>query len=812
MASFIVTTLADENDAGATAASPGGSGLSLREALALTNANSDADTITFDPSLDGATLVLTQLSLRIDEDVTIDGDIDHDGKADITISGNHATRLFTVLSGTSTLTALTMRDGGYAASVHIGGAIAIGSGADLTVLNSTLADNSTGMGGAIYNAGNTRVINSTLSGNSAMSDGGAILHQSGTLSLINATLSGNKAATLGGAIAGYAGVTLDNTTVAGNRSGLAGGGIATFGAGGLTITNSIVAANEAFGHGNVVGSLLYRGLNIVGFGNDMDAGDNVINAPDIAALFALTALNPHTGVLSGVLRDNGGPIQTIAIRSGGAATYAADASLRPADTYDLDHDTNSTELLPVDARGRARIAGGALDIGAFEIQDNQAPVNTRPTSFTVEANVSSPLGGLSVSDPDGNLVSTVLSVSHGSLTVIPAGGATVQGSGSAAVTISGTLAAVNATLGGNVLYRGAPDDFSTATLTVVTVDAGDSSSGNERTDTDQIPIHLTTWLTGTPHDDNFAALPGNARIDSGLGNDTITFGFKLTEAAISWSGNRVIVDGPAGSHTVLTGFESYAFTDGTVHNNDSDALVDDLFYYARNHDVWAAHAEADAHYHATGWHETRDPNAFFSTATYLSANPDVRTAGVDPLAHWHSSGWAEGRVPSIGFDPRQYLAANADVRSADVDPLAHYLQNGAQEGRTPFAAHELLAANGFDYVHYLQNNPDVAAAHIDPLLHFATIGWREGRNPNALFDVSGYLAAYADVAAADINPLDHYNVFGWHEGRDPSLAFDTHGYLSANPDVAAAGVNPLTHYLMWGFHEGRSAIADSTWA
>ena len=48
---------------------------------------------------------------------------------------------------------------------------------------------------------------------------------------------------------------------------------------------------------------------------------------------------------------------------------------------------------------------------------------------------------------------------------------------------------------------------------------------------------------------------------------------------------------------MLTGFESFVFTDGTVDNADGDALVDDLFYYAQNHDVWNAHADADAHYH-----------------------------------------------------------------------------------------------------------------------------------------------------------------------------------------------------------------------
>ena len=318
----------------------------------------------------------------------------------------------------------------------------------------------------------------------------------------------------------------------------------------------------------------------------------------------------------------------------------------------------------------------------------------------------------------------------------------------------------------------------------------------------------TPHIFGTPGHDTFAALPGNERIDALGGIDTIIFDFRLTEATISFSGNQVIVDGPSGSHTVLTGFEIYKFTDGTVNNNDGDALVDDLFYYSRNHDVWNANLDADQHYHASGWRVGLDPNAFFSSSLYLSANPDVKAAGLDPVVHFDQFGWKESRVPSLTFDARAYLAANPDVAAAHVDPLRHFLQFGAQEGRQPFAP---IAANGFDYSYYLANNPDVAAAHVDPFVHFETIGWKEGRDPNALFDTSGYLAAYADVRKAGINPLDHYHTLGWHEGRDPSPAFDTTDYLAAYPDVRAAHIDPLVHFLVSGINENRSPFADGMW-
>jgi hypothetical protein len=444
---------------------------------------------------------------------------------------------------------------------------------------------------------------------------------------------------------------------------------------------------------------------------------------------------------------------------------------------------------------------------------NDAPVNTVPRTLDIDANTPTAIAGLSIADVDAGsgAMKTTLSVTNGTLAIGAVAGTVVTGSGTTTVTLTGTLAQINATLSAanNVVYTGTHDFFGNDTLTVVTNDNGNSGAGSALSDTDQATIHLNTHLTGTPGDDSFTALPGNERIDALGGADTVTFNFKLADATVSYLGNQVTIDGPSGSHTVLTGFEKYVFTDGTVNNNDGDPLVDDLFYYSHNHDVWNAHIDADAHYHTYGWREGRDPDAFFSTSTYQSLNPAAK--GVDPLLQFDQTGWKQGYDPSILFDVKAYLAANPDVKAAGIDPLAHFLQNGGSELRQPIAPVTLVAANGFDYVYYLTHNPDVAASHVDPFLHFETVGWKEGRNPNAYFDTKGYLAHYADVAAAGINPLDHYNQSGWKEGRDPSPSFDTTDYLSHYPDVANAHVNPLTHFLQSGLSEGRSPFADGVW-
>jgi VCBS repeat-containing protein len=313
---------------------------------------------------------------------------------------------------------------------------------------------------------------------------------------------------------------------------------------------------------------------------------------------------------------------------------------------------------------------------------------------------------------------------------------------------------------------------------------------------------------GTSNADTFTAPSGNSNFNGLGGVDTIIFNFALTSANIQWVGNQVIID-TGTSHTVLTGFEIYQFTDGTVNNDDGNPLVDDLYYNWNYQDVWAAHVDADGHYSTFGWHEKRNPNAFFNTSIYLSLNQDVAASGGNPLEHFDLFGWKEGRNPSPDFDVHQYLVANPDVAAANIDPLSHFLLNGAQEGRVPFAAAPLVATNGFDYNYYLAHNPDVAAAGVDAFQHFQTFGWKEGRNPSAFFDVAGYLQTYPDVAAANVNPLDHYHDFGWSEGRNPSPLFDTAAYLAANPDVAAAHVDPLFHYLHFGIQEGRAAIPSA---
>ncbi|HRD49355.1 MAG TPA: DUF4214 domain-containing protein [Candidatus Contendobacter sp.] len=106
-------------------------------------------------------------------------------------------------------------------SGNSGSGIYSGSRSVLTVLNSTLSGNSASIGGGIRNYGTATVRNCTLSANSASSasyGGGAIYHELGNLTVLNSTISGNTAVTTGGGIHNWGVISIGNSLVAGNSA------------------------------------------------------------------------------------------------------------------------------------------------------------------------------------------------------------------------------------------------------------------------------------------------------------------------------------------------------------------------------------------------------------------------------------------------------------------------------------------------------------------------------------------------------------------------------------------------------------------
>ncbi|MEM7530143.1 MAG: hypothetical protein AAF416_21240, partial [Pseudomonadota bacterium] len=187
MATFIVTSVDDETDDDTS--------LSLREALALANADPGADLITFADELSGSTLTLTMGQLEIDGDLIIDGDLDDDATPDITLVADSASRVFDVLSGAVTLDGLTITGGDptsapqgifnpFEDTLNInldqaGGGIRSLTEDMLTITNTAITDNRGEGGGGILSLGALQLENVDLLRNDAVRDGGP--NSSGTI-------------------------------------------------------------------------------------------------------------------------------------------------------------------------------------------------------------------------------------------------------------------------------------------------------------------------------------------------------------------------------------------------------------------------------------------------------------------------------------------------------------------------------------------------------------------------------------------------------------------------------------------------------
>jgi hypothetical protein len=322
----------------------------LRAVLASAPAG---DTITFAPSLVNQTITLTQGELYINRPLSIVGP----AGGHLTISGNHASRVFEVGYGERVaLSGLTIADGqtpGYQAG---GGVLNHGT---LFVTNCTLAGNSAIGGGGIENAkdiDNTATLimtGCTLTGNYGKFGGGG-LGNSGTAWLTNCTIAGNSAGLNAGALDNSGWAKLTNCTIAGNTSQSGVGGVRNdcLDGGQLLIGNTIIAGNIGYDGGsdvsNVITSLGYNLIQYPQYGKGYAASD----------LLGVDPLLDPNG-----LQDNGGPTQTIALRSGSQAINYGSNPLA------VDPWGNP---LTTDQRGLSRPTFGGVDIGAYQTQPSSS--------------------------------------------------------------------------------------------------------------------------------------------------------------------------------------------------------------------------------------------------------------------------------------------------------------------------------------------------------------------------------------------------------------------------------------------------------
>lgn len=352
LTTFTVTSLADFPVSG-----PGSAPGTLRQAVFDANQSSNADVIQFAANLNGT------INLSIAEDnfwgasaLVIASPVTIRGNANgITISRNTSAnemRLFHVTTtGTLTLESISLTEG-------LARGLA-GEGPELP--------GGEGRGGAVYNEGSLTVLASTLYGNHAIGGnagnggaaggarGGAIFSEQGSLTVSNTTLSGNSTQSGGGSVSNFGGaiyavngtVSIRNSTITENIA-TSGRGMYVLGKTGMTtvdITSTIIGQHDA--------PLTILDLNIpfdAGGQVQVTGSNNLIRRQNDYGYIAVSADDP----LLAPLANNGGPTMTHALNP---SSPAINLGSNPAG-------------LVTDQRGStfSRLAGIAVDIGAFELQ------------------------------------------------------------------------------------------------------------------------------------------------------------------------------------------------------------------------------------------------------------------------------------------------------------------------------------------------------------------------------------------------------------------------------------------------------------
>jgi hypothetical protein len=153
----------------------------LREAIAEANGTSDADIISFAPALAGGTITLTG-QIFVAGNLTMNGL----GADQLTVRAGGAHRIFNIFGGASVeISGLTIRDGktSEGGGISVSGTLALHD----TIVTANMA--LTGGGGGVYveSGGALTVVNSTISENSAAFTGGGI-YNTGTLTIANRTI------------------------------------------------------------------------------------------------------------------------------------------------------------------------------------------------------------------------------------------------------------------------------------------------------------------------------------------------------------------------------------------------------------------------------------------------------------------------------------------------------------------------------------------------------------------------------------------------------------------------------------------------
>ncbi|RLC75165.1 MAG: hypothetical protein DRJ03_30695 [Chloroflexi bacterium] len=329
--------------------------------------------------------VHTEANIIVNKDITIQGQ-----GAESTIVQAHdsvdaaAGRVFFITDGaTVTIRGMTIRHGNPPEHLRTGGGIYNDYFCALTLQDSVVADNVASDGAGISNRGVMTITRCIVSGNVADgieepghqcgNGGGVKAVATATTVIINTTITGNHAVSRGGGIKSNCDGTMEiiNSTISGNTAGSSIAGI--YARGTVTITNSTIVGNDAAGMGRHAGNasgICVRDLvNLVNTIIANNGGGQDCGLCESAGVYGSIGVNVNNLIgdgschpdyagdpMLGPLADNGGSTQTHAPLPGSPAIDAI-----PTDEC----------LVGADQRGKPRPQGTGCDIGAYELQTNE---------------------------------------------------------------------------------------------------------------------------------------------------------------------------------------------------------------------------------------------------------------------------------------------------------------------------------------------------------------------------------------------------------------------------------------------------------
>ncbi len=245
---FVVTKETDDNGACEV------DDCALREAILAANAAAGLDTVILPAGLYQLSIFgpVDNQAITGDLDILDDLELLGDGSDSTIIVGDGTDRVFEIRQSNVTISSVTVTGGRAGAS---GGGIRA-SVSDVTIIKSVIAGNSSALdgGGCFFDIGDVVLIDTVVSGNSAAADGlGGGIHSLGIsntsaayLSLVNTTVSENSARSGGGIYSLFDSyVTITNSTLADNTAGFRGDAFANDFSPPPTFANTLIVGDCA---------------------------------------------------------------------------------------------------------------------------------------------------------------------------------------------------------------------------------------------------------------------------------------------------------------------------------------------------------------------------------------------------------------------------------------------------------------------------------------------------------------------------------------------------------------------------------------